>query len=89
MRKYTGNKASAEMRISRQKKTERQVQEAKVRAEQRGCRERETTKSVIRMSGLKSSQSGEVGMKQSRVDKKRERESKDENSKQNGEQEGE
>lgn len=70
MRKYAGNKASAEMGINRQK-PERQVQEAKVRAEQRGCRKRETTKSVIRMSGLKSSQSGEVGMKQSRVDQKK------------------
>lgn len=35
----------------------------------------ETTKRVMRMSGLKWSQSGEVGMKQSRVDQqKKERE---------------
>lgn len=34
MRKHAGNKVSAEMGISRQK-PERQVQEAKVRAEQR------------------------------------------------------
>lgn len=40
---------------------------------------------VMTMSGLMSSQSGEVRMKQRRVDKRRERESQGENSKQNGE----
>lgn len=74
------------MGISRQKTCETGAgSKARSRIEQRGALHGETT--VITMSGLMSSQSGEVRMKQSRVDKRRERERKSqgENSKQNGE----
>lgn len=72
-------KASAEEGINRQK-PERQVQEAKVGTEERrmwgGGERQETTKRVMRMSGLKWSQSGEVGMEQSRVDQQKKKREK-------------
>lgn len=66
MRQKVGNKICAERGTSRQK-PERQVQEVKVKAEQREVRGK--GKQLSQVSGLKTSMSGEEGMKQSGVER--------------------